>query len=218
MATAQEDADGRTGVTSYRLRALKGITQGESSPPFRLRSQDADIDTEALGDTEPATKDGHLAQLMRHNEIYVRALVQQQEVMSRQSTDIIANLAAQNKHYTDKHWEVMLRAEELADEKEDREVTRLKEIGKEKRFDEALKAFKPLVPVVLSKIKGLPAETKANLNLDSLKAILESVTPDEMEKLANILGPRSLALAEMYMDAHKEDDPNEQSGPQKPHS
>lgn len=218
MATAQEDADGRTGVTSYRLKAFKGVTQGESSGPFRLRSQDAEIDTDALGDTEPATKDGALAQQMRHNEVLMRLLVQQQEVSSRQSTEIIARLTDREKHYADKHWEVTLQREELANEKDEREIARLKEMSKERRLDEALKTFKPLVPALMSKLKGMPVDAKANLNVESLKAILSDITPSDMEKIANILGPRSLALAEMYMDANKEDDSHEQSSETKPHS
>lgn len=204
IVTAQEDADGHSGLTSYCLQALRGVTRGESSAVFRLRRQHSDFDDEALGETEPATKDGHLAQLMRHNEALIRTLVQQQEVMSNQSTAIIARLTEQVKHYDERHWETMLRAEELADERDRRETQKLLTAGKEKRMDEALKTFKPLVPVLVSKLRGVPADAKAALNVEAIKAIMSNLSPDKMEQIANILGRDSVALLELWIDANKD--------------
>lgn len=203
LARAQEDADGHTGLTSYCLIALRGVTKGERSAIIRLRSQDSEF-SEALGDTEPATKDGHLAQLMRHNEALMRQNVQLMEVMSNQSSAIIARQAEQIKHYEDRHWETMVRAEELADERDNRELRKLKEVGREKRFDEALKTFKPLVPVLVSKIKGVPSDAKAALNLEALKSVMANLDGEKMEQIANILGPQSLALLELWLEANKE--------------
>lgn len=211
LSTAQEDADGHMGVSTYCIKAFKGVTLGERSPFFRLRSQDYE-DNEALGETESATKDGLLAQFMRHLEAKERSSVQKDEIMANQSAAIIARQSEQIKHYEDKHFETVLRLEELLSEKHQRELDSLREMGKEKRLDEALKTFKPLVPVLMAKFKGTPAEAKPGLYMESLKEILKQVNPEDMGKIAEILGPKSLALATMYMDAHKdEDQPNDES-------
>lgn len=209
MVTAQEDADGHSGVSTYCIKALAGVTLGERSPHFKLRSQDAD-DSEALGDTEPATKDGHLAQLMRHNEVLMRMNVQQSEVMSNQASNVIARLTERLNHYEDKHLETIIQLEEMANLRDERETVKMKELGKEKRLDEALKTFKPLVPVVIAKLRGIPAEAKTELHFEALKEVLKNVKPDQMQQIAEILGPQSLALATIYMDAHKEGDSDDE--------
>lgn len=201
LATAQEDADGRSGLSSFCVKALKGVTQGERSPTFRLRAQDSDINSEALGETEPATSAGLLGQLMRHLEADRRQTVQLVEVMSNQSTAVIARLTEQIKHYEDRHWETMVRAEELADERDNREMKKLKEVNREHRFDEALKTFKPLVPVLMSKLKGVPADAKAGLHMAALKEVIGDISNEDMEKIVNILGPKSLALGEIWLEA-----------------
>lgn len=215
LSTAQEDADNHRGVTSFVVIAFKGVTRGERSPLFRLRSQDADFESsEALGETEPATKDGHLAQMMRHNETMMRLLVQQSEVLSNQSAGIIARLTSHNEKLEDKHFEVLARAEDLANESEERAQSRLLLASKEKRKDQLIATLKPLVPVLMAKFKGTPASAKPELFQDSIKAIMQDLTPEKMAKIAEILGPHSIALAEIWMDAHKDQDeeiPNEQT-------
>lgn len=213
LSTAQEDADNQRGVTTFCLRSFKGITQYERSPLFRLRSQTNDFDDEALGDTEPATKDGHLAQLMRHNEVYARTLAQMFEVQSRQNTEEKRALLEEIRHYRDKHFEVMIQAEELANEKEERERGRLLMASQEKRKDQIMALLKPMVPIAMAKFKGTPDSAKPELWKEGIKQILADITPEKMEKLAEILGPHSLALAEIYMDAHKETD-NESATPE----
>ncbi len=209
---AQEDADGHRGVTSYCLKAFKGVMQGERSPIFRLRAQESEYgDEEALGETEPATKEGLLAQMMRHNEANNRLLAQVFEVQARSTSEDKRTLMEQIRHYEDRHWETMLRAEELANEKDSRELAKLQAVAAEKRKEELIKMLKPLVPVAMAKFKGTPDSAKPGLWLESLKEIMAQTTPEDMQRIAEILGPKSLALATIYMDAHQgEDIPNEQ--------
>lgn len=212
LSIAQEDADGHRGPpTSYRVKAHKGISQFEVSPIFRLRSQDSDDESDVLGDTEPANATGLLAQLMRHLEVDRRAAVQEREIYARQSTDVIRSLMERLNHYEERHWDNIVKAEELADERDKRELAKLTAINKEKRLDEALKTVKPLVPVLVSKLKGVPSEAKAALNLEALKSVMANLDPDKMEQIANILGPQSLALLEIWLEANKEQ--HEQEAP-----
>jgi hypothetical protein len=74
-------------------------------------------------------------------------------------------------------------------------------IAKSKRLDDVVKILKPLAPALMSKLKGLPSDAKATLKEDTIKALLADLSQSDMEKIANILGPRSLALAELYIDA-----------------
>lgn len=203
LASATDDADGHLGLSSYCLYGLKGSTKFERSPVIRLRNQNAD-DGGSLEDTEPATVTGVTSQLMRHLEAMSRNSLQKDEIYARATSEIIASQNRRIEHYEKAHWETVLRAEELASEKESREIARTQAIAKEKRLDEALKTIKPLVPILLSKWTGLPAGAKPELFLESLKSIMADITPEQMKTIADTLGPKSLALAEIYMDTHQE--------------
>jgi hypothetical protein len=216
LTIAQEDADGHRGVTSYCLRAAKGVTQGERSPIFRLRAQESEFgEDDALGDTEQPTKDGLQAQLMRHLEVKDRTMAQMFEVVTRSSIERERGMQEQIRHYEDRHWDTVLRAEELASERDQRETAKIQAIAFEKRKDELLKMLKPLVPLAMSKFSGTPKDAKPVLWLESLKEILAQTSPDDMGKIAEILGPKSLALATIYMDAHKDEDTTDEQSPGK---
>ncbi len=208
FSTAQEDADGHKGISSYCIRSFKGVTQGERSPLFRLRSQETEFEDE-MGETEPATRDGLLAQLMRHSEVQTRMLAQVFEVQARTNVDEKKALLEEIRHYRDSHWETIMRAEELANEKDEREVARLLMASSEKRKDQVMALLKPLVPIAMAKFKGTPSSAKPELWKESIKHILSDITPEKMEELAKLIGPHSLALAEIWMDAHKEADSSE---------
>lgn len=215
LVSAQDDADGHLGLSSYCLYGLKGVSKVERGPVFRLRSQS--IEDGELEDTEAATPAGLQAQLMRHLEAQARTAIQKDEIYARSTTEIIRSLSERLKHYEEAHWENILKAEELANEKEARELNRLKEINKDKRIDEALKTVKPLIPLLLSKFNGAKG-VKPELQMEAFKEVIAQVTPEDMEKIANILGPKSLALAEIYMDTHKEEtDGESKSGESSPH-
>lgn len=202
FVTASEDADGHLGLSSYCLYGLKGVTKFERSPVIRLRNQNGDDGS--LEDTEPATATGVTAQLMRHLEATQRTSLQKDEIYARATSEIIRSQNERIAHYEKFHWENVLKAEELANEKEKREVARLQAVAKERRTDEALKVIKPLVPLLLSKWTGLPAGAKPEVQMEVLKQLMSNVTPEMMTKIANILGPNSLALAELYMETHQE--------------
>jgi hypothetical protein len=214
LSLAQEDADGHLGVTAYCLRGCKGITAVERGPIFRLRSQDSSANPEnsILGETEPATPTGLQAQLMRHLEAVNRSSAQKDEIYANALLSTIKSQQERLTHYEDRHWDNVMKAEELASEKEDREIRKLNAISRDKRFDEALKTFKPLVPIAISKLRGLSPDAKANTQLEALRAIMKNVEPDKMEQIMVILGKDGLSLATMYLDAHKEQIDNEQSG------
>lgn len=216
LVSAQDDADGHLGLSSYCLYGLKGTNKVERGPVFRLRSQNGDEGE--LEDTESATPAGLQAQLMRHLEAQARTAIQKDEIYARSTTEIIRGLSERLKHYEEAHWETVLRAEELANEKEARELNRLKEISKDRRIDEALKTVKPLIPLLLSKFNGAKG-VKPELQMEAFKEVVAQISPEQMEQIANILGPKSLALAEIYMDTHKEQSENgeSESGESNPH-
>lgn len=210
FCTAQEDADGHRGLTSYALKAIKGATVGERSPVIRLRRQsDEDGEDDILGESEEPTLAGVTSQLMRHNEAQARTISQMFEVMVTQSSARDARQTAQLQHYEERHWENILQREELLSEKDSRDIARAESLSRGKRLDETIKMLKPLVPAALSKLKGLPPGAKAGAQMDVLKAIMKNVTPDQMEKIAEVLGNQALGLVELYLDAKREEEPEE---------
>lgn len=206
--TAQEDAEGHRGVSSYALRALKGVAVGERSATIRLRNQDTEFDDE-LGESEQANNAGVIAQQMRHNEALMRGLIQALEINSQQSTAIIARQATQIEHYDKQHWQNVLEREDLLSQRTEREIAITESASRQKRFDETVKMLKPLVPAAISKLKGLPPAAKVEAQTGVLKAIMADITPDQMEQIANVLGDKALGLVELYLDAKKQEEPEE---------
>jgi hypothetical protein len=82
-------------------------------------------------------------------------------------------------------------------------LERTKQVAFDKRMDETMKMLKPMIPLLMSKLKGISKDAKAGAQTDVLKALMSNVTPEQMEQIATILGPQSLALAELYLDARK---------------
>lgn len=213
FTTAQEDADGHRGVTQYALKALRGTATGERSPIIRLRAQTGeDGEEDILGETEDVTISGIAAvtsQLMRHNEAQARTISQMFEVMVTQSSARDARQTAQLQHYEDRHWENILQREELLSDRDTREIAKAESISRQRRFDETVKMLKPLVPAALSKLKGISPGVKSGAQMDVLKAIMKNITAEQMEQIANVLGDQSLGLVELYLDAKKEEEPEE---------
>lgn len=208
--TAQEDAEGHRGVTSYALRALKGVTIGERSATIRLRAQEAEFGEEdLLGESEQASVAGVTAQQMRHNEALMRGLIQALEINSQQSTAIIARQATQIEHYDKQHWQNILEREDLLSQRTEREIAVTEAAARQRRFDDTVKMLKPLVPAAISKLKGLPPAAKAEAQKSVLEAIMQDISPDDMEKIANILGDKALGLVTLYLDAKQKSEPEE---------
>lgn len=208
IGTAQDDADGSSRPNTYCIKAMKGAARGERGPIFRLRNEDGNgesEDSDMLGSSEPSNAAGLLAQLMRHNEANQRISAIKDENLMRAMTDTIKTLTLQNQHYADKHWEVIERAEDLANEKESREIARTQALGRERRLDDALRTIKPLVPIAIAKLKGVPEAVKPTLKLEAIKQVIKGLTPDQMEQMLGILGPQAYALGELFLEANAED-------------
>lgn len=205
MNTAQDDANGNSTPSQYCIKAMRGKLRGERGPKFRLRSDSESGDDETLGGSEPATIAGVTGQLMRHLEVDRRTSALKDEMYLRALTQTMNSQAQRIQHYEDKHLETILRLEEMANEKEAREIARLQSISREKRLDEALKTFKPLVPVAIAKLKGVPADAKAGLQLAAITQVIKDLKPEQIEKLLEVLGPAAIPLGELFLEANKED-------------
>jgi hypothetical protein len=208
---AQDDADGHLGTTAYVVVAYQGAKMGERSPVFRLRANGDSVIGSGLSETEPANAQGLLAQLMRHNEAKDRQLAIAMEHMANQATSIITRLTTSNEHYEKRHWDNIELAEKMTLERDTAQLDREKQKSFDKRADETIKMLKPIVPLLFSKLKGISKSDKAGAQTDVLKALMSNITPEQMEQIATILGPQSLALAELYLDARKAEFEDEQS-------
>jgi len=134
---------------------------GERSSVFRLRTQSAGDGGSIISETEPATPQGLQAQLMRHLEAKDRTLMAVVELMSRQSADVIGRLTTQSEHYEKRHWDNIELAEKMQLERDTAALNKHKQQAFDRRMDETLKMLKPIVPLVISKVKGLSPQQKA---------------------------------------------------------
>lgn len=206
---AQQNADGFEGVTSYYLHPLyDDKSQGSRSPVWRMRSQETMSPEQAnlMGlDSEPANAKGITAQLMRHNEALARITTQsmmgmlstQQNIIDRQSTHI--------ERLERNHTETFLALEEAESRKHERLLESKKQDHDEERKAEVFKKVIQYLPVLASKFKPLPnspvgleGSAENHPLVEALFSTFDSLSSDQVEKIAQVLGTDAIPVMEVY--------------------
>lgn len=130
LEAAQDDCDGRGSATSYRVSWMtdNGDTQ-VSSYPLRLTPNE-----DSLHAYEEASIDGLVKQLMRHNEVMMRQMVQAQQHVAEQVTGLLRvmgsrldSLEAERATTLEMQAEAQRQALEVEATEEDRERARSRE-------------------------------------------------------------------------------------------
>lgn len=207
---AYDDCEDLGGVQKYALLPYHGKQQ-RNRLTFRMAGEEKDDDS---FDSEPATKSGMIAHLMRHNEAYMRQLVGATNTIIIQQSKTIGTLASQNEALQAKHVEGMVLVEELLTQRHERTM-------EDKRVDfqlgikqDAYNDFRPLVPIIANKLLGkkvLPETLDATTQ--AMKSLMESLRPEQIQRLASgLTPPQQIAFLEFY-EMFRQDE-QEQEGQQ----
>jgi len=191
LSRAQVDADGMGNkIQRYVVMALEqGETKGPRFP-FRVRSENDDDGEEA-----PNEK-GIISQLMRHNEVMMRAMTIGNAAQMQHLTRQIEILSSQNASMMEKQINGFQALEEAKNEQHSREIEMMSVGAAEERknaaTDKVLQKVDLLLPAIIGKITNKPLLTEPQNN--SLQTLINTMTPAQLSQLQNTFTPEQLVL------------------------
>lgn len=207
LETCQEDADGLGGVNRYFLRASFAQGRTSRSSVFRVAARD-DADGELAG-SEPATVEGLMAQLMRHNEALTRSVVQLSSSTSGSQAEIIARMSeTAMRHERERVRQIEL-TEELLSRKHERSIELAREERKSKNAERLMSGVAPFVPIVGAKLLT-GGKIPAVAGKAAIGEFLRGIKPAQMMKIFEVLdAPQAAALLELTKHIELDDDKKE---------
>lgn len=198
----EDDAKELGDRQTYTVRAFFGRSSKEEVGGRDRFS--AHVFTESDGDdalmSEGPNGRGVMIQQMRHNEALVRTMVQTVGQTLDHMARINATLAARLEKIEEGRMAQIETFEELLSKRHERELEATKLQNAERRKEQAFEKLTLLLPAVANKIVGKKVfpENIAG-DLDQLKNLLASVTPEQLSKLGEILSPvQTTALLSIY--------------------
>lgn len=202
---AWDDAEGQGGLQKYVVLAYFADDPLRHGTRFPFMIQATELeggegDDDGPSGSEPPTKQGMLAQQMRHNEAIMRTSTMATGDIIRTQTSIIRQLRERIESLEGHYLEQTKIYEEMVTETHSREMELIRVKSQEKRKDEAFEQLKALGPVIVNKILGkkLLAESSDPAVLQ-LKEFMATITPEQMQKLQGVLGPGQLiSIYNMY--------------------
>lgn len=204
LEQCQADCDGMANPCRYALIAMG---DGEKRSPFvRLRPNVGDTDDET--ESEPATKDGLLAQLMRHNEAQARTIASLFDTQSR----VIERQAVQIEKHEEHRLETFQLVESLVSKAHKRKVREKEAESRIEVTRTAVGALKPLIPVIAKKLlPGMPAGA-GDPRIAIVKGVVQSMTPEQIEKMKDVLTQEQMiAMLEIAVEDEPEEPEPEES-------
>ncbi len=200
------DADGLPGdVQSYMVQVWrKDKPRGRIT--IRIMGELADSNGY---DSEPANKTGHLAQLMRHNEVIIMNMVKGQSQVQYAMGRMIERLIGQNESMEQHRLDNLELTEALLTNKHERELDLLAEERKDKNSAELISSVKLLGPALVNRLsknkdgESLLPESDTPNEL-AVKALLDSLTDEQKTSFLGTLGPtQKVALMELFRSVQK---------------
>ncbi len=190
---SMSDAGGIGGVQRYVVLAFYEKT-GEK-PMARFTFREAGHDEEYDEDeSEPATRAGHMAQMMRHNEAIMRiAVAGTGQVLSYLQRSNSNQAEIIEKLITEKMRGIET-MEDLKSQEFERRLIREKEERDDKRKAEVFEKLMALAPVVVNKIAGKNLLPAPSTEREMMRALLGSLSEDQLLSLSRILRPEQSAL------------------------
>ena len=205
---SKSDADGIGGVQSYVILAKGENDKTITRKTFRVAGKDDEDEAEPGAPSEPATKSGFLAQNQRHLEAVFKTSVVSAQATQTAMARVIDRLAEMNEKLMSDKIETMELVEALYTNQHERQL-QLKQADLDGAMkDKVLDAVKPLLPLITAKVTGqkmLPPGKSG----DVIKALKDSIEPEQFAKLGEILKPhQQLLLVELMNSTEAEDKGN----------
>lgn len=209
---AEADANAILGVQAYALYIFreKDPARPVERCSFRIAGQGDDTDGDETS-SEPPTKAGLFAQLMRHNDAKDRTLSATMQTIVQSQNRMIESLAADNNKMAEQRLEMIETVERLISLQHERDLAKQQAEEKTKMMREGLDTIKLLGPAVINRISGgkIPSTDPQVL---AVKAFLASLSQEQKDSFKRSLAPvlsdlkpeQSIALLELFnsVEAH----------------
>lgn len=201
MALADSAGYGQ-GVQVYHAQTFHGDSEKQSARfTFRVES-DSEGDEENEGSSEPANKQGLIAQQMRHNEVLMKTTMgsitqvinTMQRALARQ-TDRLESMERER-------WENMRAIEQIMGQNHERQLEIKKAESRERMMGELMGKLNVLLPVVAQKLlapkntrgDAAPSVVADDVIADSVKSLLESLDERQRGTIFGCLSEAQLGL------------------------
>lgn len=206
IASAQADAnesDSR-GPFAYCLYGLDedGDTL-ERSPAMKFFNEE--VDDLALGETEPATLKGITSQLMRHLEATTKLALHTSSHQNAMLSELVQAYQRREIETENKRFAAFEKYEAAASLEHERALARQQASEQSRRFDGIVKQITPHIPAVVGRLlarnatPGMINESDAAV-ATTLKSFFESIPPEKLMAVADVLGQDHMAsLGEIMM-------------------
>lgn len=195
-----DDAEGIGGVQKYVIIPHYG-EKLEAAGRFILRVAAGD-DTEDGGeiDSEPATKNGLVSQLMRHNEALMRTAVASTGQIIQLQNRVIARQQEHIETMMGKHFDTTVELEGLVSQRHERDLATKRAAFKIEQTKEIVGKVTQLLPVVVNKIAGKKVMPEKVTPKDvMIRELMGSLTTEQMNTVASALKPEQMILlSEIY--------------------
>jgi len=184
--TAQETANGNAGLTRFSLRAYDAENEERIASDlvmtFALQAEDSGDYDNAL--SEPATNEGLLAMLMRHNNELHRQSSGTWGMMFQYLTGIVHSQQEQIEKLTGERMQNAATMEELVSKKHERDMEAKEREAANKRKEETMGKLLSLLPVAVNKLAGKELiHQKETLFEMTSTEFIRSIRPDQLDAL-----------------------------------
>jgi hypothetical protein len=199
--TIHADATGLGGIQRYLVVACLGDALIARLP---IRQVASEVRIGDPVDSEPATPQGLLAQLMRHNEAQARLFAGAMGQIVGNMGETIERQRVEIDKADSIRIEALQRVENLISHEHERDLDLLKETNRAKRLQQAVGFAMGVAPFIANRVLGKTVfkESSASPVKALLKQLYESLTEEQRSKLLGILSPVQLAaLQQLFASA-----------------
>lgn len=204
VAFAGDDAHVLAGVQSYLVRMRSGARDlGRFT--FRMSGEE---NHNRLISSEPPTAEGLTAQLMRHNEVYARALAAMSTHAGQMAQREAESLRVQLRERDKTHLETIRLLEDLTSAKAKRDLDAQKAANEERRANDIYEKVSLILPTVVNRALGAKVlPEKSSPSFETIRALMSSLRPNQLQALQAVLEPEQLiALIELWKVIQAEDE------------
>lgn len=195
-----DDAEGLGGVQTYVILPFFENRPDKPGSRFTIRESAGDgIDSDDV-ESEPPTKSGVLTQMMRHTEAATRmSLMSSTQIMTILRNTVSRQAETIEKLVAEKMATIDLMERMRSEELERRLLVENTE-REAKNKAELMDKIGMLVPVVINRLAGKSVVPGGTSPMEGLiKGLIESMQPDQIEKLQGVLTPTQMvSLMEIF--------------------
>jgi len=184
-------AEGMSGRQQFALRAIyEDSTLTSESFPFQKAGESFD---QGLG-TEGPTQQGHMSQMMRHNEALVRINTVHSESVISSLKDLVSSLGEGMRDLMSENANMFRAMKELRVQQLDEEFSRNRELLQFQRATSERQKLFALLPGFVNTVVGKKILPEGGLAEIAFQQLKQTITPDQVAGLAQILTPEQLAM------------------------